>query len=164
MSIENDVLTKTGRPIVTEKYHEIAHFGSENELIRKRLYWPDLYKYIQMFTSPYTCCQLTKADNRPTKAPLLPMDEPEYPLQFIAMDIQYMPEDENGFKYVLPIGNLFTKYVEAVPLRDQSAKSIVTALNERWVFHHGSPSYILSDQKRLTWTERQSGRDINLLV
>ena len=57
-----------------------------------------------------------------------------------------MPEDDNGIKYVLLIGDLFTKYVEAVTLRDQSAISIVTALNEKWIFHHGSPLYLLSDQ------------------
>ena len=56
-----------------------------------------------------------------------------------------MPEDDNGFMYVLLIGDLFTKYVEAVPLLDQSAISIVTALNEKWILHHGCPSY-LSDQ------------------
>ena len=105
-----------------------------------------MYKYIQILTSSCISCQLTKADNRPPKAPLLPMHEPEYLLQFIAMDIQYMPEDDNGFKYVLLIGDLFTKYVEAVPLWDQSAISFVTALNEKWILHHGCPSYLLSDQ------------------
>ena len=57
-----------------------------------------------------------------------------------------MPEDDNGFKYVLLIGDLFTKYVEAVPLQDQSAISIVTALNEKWILHHGCQSYLLSNQ------------------
>ena len=74
------------------------------------------------------------------------MQEHEFPMQFIAMDIQFMPEDKSGYKFVLLIGDLFSKYIEAVPLVEQSAPTIVQALNDRWILHHGSPLFLLSDQ------------------
>ena len=156
LRIENGLLTKSGRPIippslrkfVTESFHDIAHFGAEKiyDLIKRRFYWPNMFKYVQIFTSSCQPCQQTKADSRPPKAPLVPMHEPEYPMQFISMDIQYMPVDDNGFRYVLLIGDLFSKYVETVPLQEQSAPKILSALLEKWILHHGCPTYLLSDQ------------------
>ena len=29
------------------------------------------------------------------------------------MDIQYIPEEDNGYEYILLIGDLFSKYIEA---------------------------------------------------
>ena len=103
-------------------------------------------KYVQLFTTACDSCQRTKTNNHPPKAPLLPMHEPEFPMQFIAMDIQHMPEDVSGYNFILLIGDLFSKFIEAVPLVDQSAPTIARALNENWILRHGSPLFLLSDQ------------------
>ena len=57
-----------------------------------------------------------------------------------------MPEDYSGYKYVLLIGDLFSKYIEAVPLVNQSAPNVVQALKERWILKYGNPLFLLSDQ------------------
>ena len=44
------------------------------------------------------------------------------------------------------IGDIFSKYIEAVPLRDQSASTAVDALLDYWIIYHGNPFYLLSDQ------------------
>ena len=105
-----------------------------------------MYNAVKTYTRTCIPCQLTKVDNRPPKAPLLPMSEPNFPMQSISMDIQYMPEDDNGYKYILLIGDLFSKYIEAVPIKDQLASTIAHALNERWLLRHGCPLYLLTDQ------------------
>ena len=38
-----------------------------------------------------------------------------------------MPADDKNFKYVLLIGDIFSKYIEAVPMIDQTASRIIDA-------------------------------------
>ena len=71
---------------------------------------------------------------------------PEAPMQFIAIDIAFMPKDNHGFQYFLLIGDVFSKYIEAVPLKDQMAPTIANALLSHWIYIHGPIFYMLSDR------------------
>ena len=44
------------------------------------------------------------------------------------------------------IGDILSKYSAAIPLKDQTAPLIVDALLQHWIFVHGTPFYILSNQ------------------
>ena len=156
LRVEDGILTKGGRQVVppglrrfvTEQLHEVGHSGSEKlyNKIQKRFYWPNLYRYVQNHLSNCEVCQRCKPSTRPPKAPLLPIHEPEFPMQFITLDIAYMVKDEEGYQYMLMIGDLFSKYVTAVPLREQTAESICNALHKEWILVHGVANYLLSDQ------------------
>ena len=63
-------------------------------------------------------------------------------MAFISIDIAYT----EGYKYLLIMGDIFSKYFEAVPTKDQQAQTIVNALWKSWITRHGCPRYILSDQ------------------
>ena len=115
-------------------------------MIKERFYWPNLFKYISEYTSSCEICQKCKADARPPKAPLTPLHVAQYPMEFISIDIQYMPQDDDNYKYVLLIGDIFSKYIEAVPLVNQTAEEVVQAIYKNWILKHGCPSFILSDQ------------------
>ena len=67
-------------------------------------------------------------------------------MEFITIDIAYMPKDSGGYRYFLLIGDMFSKFIQAVSLRDQEASTISKALSTSWFFIHGIPYYILSDQ------------------
>ena len=71
---------------------------------------------------------------------------PNAPMEFIAIDIAFMPRDSHGYEYFLLIGDLFSKYVEAVPMKDQTSATIIKALLSRWIYVHGTPYFILSNQ------------------
>ena len=156
MRIENDILTKSGRLIIPtalrahilEKVHGVAHFGIDKTyaLLKDRFYWPSMYGCTKIFVESCEECQKTKCLSQPPKAPLIPMWIPTKPMEFVAIDIAYMPKDSKGYQYFLLIGDIFSKYIQAVPLKEQTAPSVVTALNSNWIFFHGSPLYLLSDQ------------------
>ena len=141
LRMEDDILTKSGRPVippslrnfVTCKFHDSSHFGCDEmyQLLKERFYWPNMYRYIRIFISSCESCQSTKANNPPPpKAPLLPIQEPESPMEFISMDILYMPVDSEEYKFILVIGDLFSKYVEAMPLRRSDAvKGTISSIN-----------------------------------
>ena len=61
-------------------------------------------------------------------------------MQLISLDIAYFPKDTNGYQYMLLIGDTFSKLIQGVPLKDQTAPVIVDAFLKNWV------SYLLTDQ------------------
>ena len=69
-----------------------------------------------------------------------------FPSSRMFSNTAYMPKDVKGYQYFLTIGDIFSKYIQAVPLRDQTAPTIIKALSNSWIYVHGSPLYLLSDQ------------------
>ena len=97
------LLTKSGRPVIppslrkliVTKMHNVAHFGTDKvyQLLKDRYYWPNMYNYIKAFSEGCETCQKTKCDSSPPKAPLVPMYIPQAPMQFVAIDIAFLPKD-----------------------------------------------------------------------
>ena len=48
-------------------------------------------------------------------------------LAMVAFDIATLPWSRDGFRYVLIMVDLFSKYIEAVPMKDQTAQSVTGA-------------------------------------
>ena len=71
---------------------------------------------------------------------------PEAQMQFISLDIAFMPQVNHGYQFVLLIGGIFSKFIHAVALKDQTAYSIVDAVLKNWIYVHGAPYYLLIDQ------------------
>ena len=105
-----------------------------------------MFDYIKSFILCCETCQRTKCNTRPPKAPLTDMFIPNAPMQFISIDIGYLPKDNHGYQYILLIGDIFSKFVQIIPLKDQTAPVIIDALLSSWIFVHGKPLYLLSDQ------------------
>ena len=80
------------------------------------------------------------------KAPLVPIYDPQAPLEFISIDVAHFPTTKTGLKYVLLIGDVFSKYIEAAPMPNQTAETIRDTLWGRWITKFGCPLYMLSDQ------------------
>ena len=114
--------------------------------MKERFYWPNMYQYVKTFTAGCQTCQKSKCATNPPKAPLLQMFVPNAPMQLVSLDIAYFPKDANGYQYMLLIGDTFSKFIQAVPLKDQTAPVIVDAFLRNWVYLHGTRSFLLTDQ------------------
>lgn len=136
------------RKVIVSSFHNVAHLGTDRiyALLQDRFYWPSMYNYIRTLIQSCTTCQRTRSTTLPPKAPLLPMFIPNAPMQLVAIDIAYLPRDTQGFQYILLIGDVFSKFIVTVPLKTQTAPDIVNALLQHWIYIHGTPSYLLSDQ------------------
>ena len=51
-----------------------------------------------------------------------------------------------GYKYILVVCDYFTKYTEAYPLKDKTARSVADALMNIWLPRYGFPLFLHSDQ------------------
>ena len=156
LRIENGILTKSGRIVippcmrqhVTGIYHSTAHHGFEKlyPVLKERFYWPSMNVFIQNFINSCSTCQRCKADRVTPKAPLISTFIPEAPMQFVSMDIATLPTDEEGYKYIFLIGDVFSKYIVAEPMKDQLASTISDVIWQKWINVYGCPKYLLSDQ------------------
>ena len=160
LRMEGDILTKSGRPVIPSSMHDYvvnefhrvgnvkSHFGVEKtyDILRARFYWPNMFATVQNLLSTCKICQQCKSDPKQPKAPLVPLITPSRPMEFISTDIAYMEADDEGFRYILLIGCVFSKFVNAVPLKTQTAEDIVGAVNKDWIHFHGAPRYALSDK------------------
>ena len=157
LRMEKDMLTKSGRPVIPKKmynyvietFHKqdeiMSHFGIEKTYaaIKQRFYWPNMYRSLQMFISSCKICQQCKTDRKSMKASLVPLLVPEKTMNFICIDIAYMEQDSDGYRYILLIGCVFSKFITAVPLKEQTAQVIVEAICKKWPVHLHTSSLIL---------------------
>ena len=156
LRVVDGILTKNGRPVVppsmrkfvVSEIHKLGHYGTEKlyDLVKNRFYWPKMFGYITNFCNECEVCSQCKVDSPTPKAPLVPIREPQAPLEFIAIDVAHLPTTKAGHRYILLIGDIFSKYIEAVPMPNQEADTIVDAVWRSWITKLGCPAYIHSDQ------------------
>ena len=102
-------------------------------------------KDVQLYCQQCTTCQQAKLPN-PCHAPMcnIPIGKP---WEMLAADILEVPVSRQNHRYLLVVMDYFTKWVEAIPLRDQTTASITKAIIQICC-SFGVPSILHSDQGR----------------
>ena len=118
------------------------------EKLRKQFYW---YKYktdVKNHIARCSTCNKSKAPARKPKAPLGKYYS-GYPLDRLGMDIMGpLPPTKEGNRYILVIGDYFTRYMEAYALPTQSAEEVTRKLVFEFICRYGIPLELHSDQGR----------------
>ena len=124
-----------------------GHPGVDRTVWRARrwYYWPGMYVDTRRYVKQCQVCQKVKPEQR--KPPgLMGFRTPEDPWAVVATDIMGpLPTSTQGFKYLLIFEDVFTKWVEIVPLRSATAASVTKALRDRVLCRWGTPRVLLSD-------------------
>lgn len=77
---------------------------------------------------------------------LMATQPPSVPWRTVAMDFAGpYPESADGNRYVLVFTDQFTKWVEIIPTKDQTALTVTKLFYDRIICHFGCPSRLLSD-------------------
>ena len=148
VSIAVPVIPASKRMELLEECHGSAHMGVGRtyELIRVNAYWPGLLSDVQKFVTTCGSCQLSTSSISRNKAPLQPIFTAK-PMETWAMDIMGpLPCTASDHRYILVATDLFSKWVEAVPLVDQTASTVARAFVENCVLRFGPPCSLLTDQ------------------
>ena len=104
-----------------------------------------MYKAVRKCVRECLVCQQCKGEQR---APTGLMGKREIARlwQVVAADIMSpLPKSKHGFEYVLVFVDLFSRWVEVIPLRKANAKSILKELKEKVILRFGTPEVFLSD-------------------
>ena len=115
--------------------------------IYDKFYWPDLRNSVKDYVKTCHVCQVVGKPNQVNpKAPLQPIVVPEEPFEKIVMDcVGPLPKTKGGNQYLLTLMCATTRYPEAIPLRNISAKTIVKQLL-KYFTSFGIPKEIQSDR------------------
>ena len=124
-----------------------GHQGQDRILQKLCLdaYWVGMSRDVAEHCLTCTTCQQAKLP-APTKAPLvsLPVGRP---WEMLAVDVLEVPLSSHGNRYLLVVQDYFTKWAEAFPMPDQTAKRITNILITLCA-RMGLPRIIHSDQGR----------------
>lgn len=67
------------------------------------------------------------------------------PNEILALDFTLLEPSQNGVENVLVMTDVFSKYTQAVPTRDQRALTVAQVLVSEWFSKFGVPARIHSD-------------------
>ena len=143
-SLRNDILK------YLHDHKTSAHMGVTKTLkkVRTKFYWPGHKNDITRWIQKCKICHSYKSGHKPKKAPLV-QDFVSAPLCKIAIDIVgKLPETEKSNCYILVITDYYSRFVEAYPMKDQTAQTVADIVATEWICRYGVPNQILTDQGR----------------
>ena len=147
-TLEQLVLPSSLRPDVLASLHDdMGHQGYERtmELLRPRVYWPAMYREAKDYISSCERCTMGHAPAlRTTSSHLLA----SRPLEILAIDFTKLETASDGRENVLVLTDVFSKFTQAIPTRNQEAGTVAKVLVHEWFQHYGVPQKIHSDQGR----------------
>ena len=124
-----------------------GHFGVKKTYAKlaSHFTWPKMYVQVKEMVKTCPGCQRA-AKNLNARAPLQPLPCIGEPFRLVAMDIVGpIPRSASGYKYLLTLMDLYSKYPEAIPLKKIDNEAVLEALLEV-ISRHGIPEAILTDQ------------------
>ena len=146
-AITQIVLPSPLRSKVLSHLHS-GHLGVKRTLekVKERFYWPSYVADVECFVRECEQCQRRNPPNPLPRAPFETI-KANHPFQIVTWDIMGpLPTSETGFKYILVVTDVFTKWVEAFPLKSTGAETLATVFVDEVVSRFGVPSQLHSDQ------------------
>ena len=127
-----------------------GHLGITKTLnkVQARFYWHGWRADVEDWCRQCSTCATGKSSKRSGRAPLV-INRAGYPLERMAVDVLGpFPATETGNKYVLVVGDYFTKWTEAYAVPNQEAKTLARKIVDEFVCRFGAPEILHSDQGR----------------
>ena len=121
-------------------------FNRTYNRIKERFHWHSMRTDIGKFIATCSICQKNK-NNSITKIPMKITDTPSKPFEKVALDIVGpLPETCSGNKYILTFQDNFSKFLLAIPIMNQEAKTIADVFARKVICLFGTPTILLTDQ------------------
>jgi hypothetical protein len=128
--------------------HEyLAHFGAKKtfHILSQTFFWPNYERDTTEWTGACDTCQRNSPYN--TFRPVVGAFTPNSPNEVVEWDLTGPFRDPDGtLWYILVMIDLFTKWVEAIPIGNTSASTLVECLHSEWVTRYGPPKQLHNDQ------------------
>ena len=143
-------ISKESREAVLKENHDLptaGHLGIKKtyDRVKRNYYWPGMYRYIVRYVRKCVTCQTHKVEQQ-RAAGYMGTRVVENPWTLVATDLMGpLPRSKKGYSFILVFQDLFTKWVECIPLRKASGEAIIEAFLSKVVYRWGVPKFLISD-------------------
>lgn len=127
-----------------------GHLGKKktHQKIKQRFYWYEMKEDIQIWIAKCDICSANKPLTKTQRAPLGQM-QVGAPMDRVATNLLGpLPVTPRGNRYILTMTDYFTKWVEVIPVPDQTAVTCANVMLNEFICRYGCPLAIHSDQGR----------------
>ncbi len=133
--------------LLRSMHDQLGHQGRDRTaaLLRARCFWPRMSRDIDMWISQCERCRQAKLPNPKVRTPMQSLTASE-PLEILAIDFTQLEPARNGIEDVLVLTDVYSKYTQAEPTRNQTAATVARVLVRSWFHHYGVPLQIHSDR------------------
>ena len=132
--------------VLEAMHNDMGHPGKDMtlSLLNDRFYWPGMSKDVEEWISHCGRCIRRKTLPNYT-APLVSIRTTS-PLQLVCMDYLTLEPSKGKQQNILIITDHFTRYAQAIPTRNQTARTTAEVLFNICIVHYGIPERLYSDQ------------------
>jgi transposase InsO family protein len=128
-------------------HDDMGHRGKDRmlSLIRDRFYWPGMDKAVALWISQCGRRIRRKTPASSQRAPLISIST-QFPLELVCIDFLTLEQSKGGHHNILVITELFTRFAQAIPTRNQTAKTTAQTHFDSFIVQYDIPQRIHSDQ------------------
>ncbi|CAB0042571.1 unnamed protein product [Trichogramma brassicae] len=129
-----------------QKMKEEGHLGAKKTYDRLacEYWWPGMWYAVEEYCNSCDVCQRYKVPQTGPKG-LMTRRVVDRPWAVVAADMMEFPRSKNQNKYLLVFQDLFTRWIEIVPLRKANGVNVLRAFEELVLFRWETPEFLLTD-------------------
>ena len=125
----------------------LGHVGTSKliQFLKEATYWPNISLDVKLLVEECEHCNRRKVTKTQKGDPLT--ITANFPFQKVALDITGpLPPTRDGYRYILGIIDVFSRYTVLVPLRHMDSNVVIESLMNRWISVFGPPFSFHSDR------------------
>ena len=135
------------REAFVSNIHSLGHFGRRRTLrsVAMLYWWKGMPSYVAKFVKCCDACQRNKPCKKLKRTPVKFFATARF--KIVHMDfVGPFKSSRKGHNYLLTMMDRYSRWIEAIPMRDPTAQTCAQVFVSSWICRHGIPEAVLTDQ------------------
>ena len=135
------------RESLVSSIHGLGHFGRRRTLraVAMLYWWKGMPSYVANYVRCCEACQRNKPCKKVKRQPVRFFASARFKIVHMDFVGPFKPSNR-GNNYLFTLMDRYSRWIEAIPMRDPTAQSTAQVFMSQWVCRYGIPEAILTDQ------------------